>query len=42
MSDIPPQDADDGNPKFGRLLLVLAAAVILVGVITFVSEAMYS
>lgn len=42
MSVIPPQKADDGNPKFGRLLLVLVAAVLLVGVITFVSEALYS
>ncbi len=42
MSDIPPHNADDGNPKFGRLLLVLAAAVILVGIITFASEALYS
>ncbi len=42
MSDIPPQDADDGNPKFGRLLLVLVAAVILIAMITFASEALYS
>jgi len=41
MTDrIPPSD-DDGSPKFGRLLLVLLAAVALVGVITFASEAYY-
>ncbi len=33
---------DDGSPKFGRLLLVLIAAVMLIVVITFASEAMYS
>jgi hypothetical protein len=37
MSD--PAD-DDGNPKFGRLLIVLLLAVALVGVITFASEAL--
>ncbi len=31
----------DDSPKFGRLLLVLAAAVALIGVITFLSEAAY-
>jgi hypothetical protein len=31
----------DDSPKFGRLLLVLLAAVALVGLITFVSEAVY-
>lgn len=34
--------ADDGNPKFGRLLIVLLLAVALVGVITFASEAYFS
>jgi hypothetical protein len=33
---------DDGTPKFGRLLIVLVVAVLLVAVITFVSEAWYS
>lgn len=33
---------DDGNPKFGRLLIVLVLAVALVGVITFATEAFYS
>lgn len=33
---------DDGSPKFGRLLLVLAGAVLLVVLITFASEAMYT
>jgi hypothetical protein len=32
-------DEDDGNPKFGRLLIVLLLAVALVGVLTFASEA---
>jgi hypothetical protein len=32
----------DDAPKFGRLLLVLFAAVLLVVVITFASEAYYS
>jgi len=33
---------DDGNPKFGRLLIVLVLAVALVGAITFATEAFYS
>ena len=33
---------DDGAPKFGRLLLVLVFAVILVAAITFGSEAYFS
>lgn len=32
----------DDAPKFGRLLIVLACAVLLIVLITFVSEAMYS
>lgn len=32
----------DGTPKFGRLLIVLAIAVALIGVLTFVAEAVYS
>ena len=32
----------DGTPKFGRLLLVLILVVVLVGVITYASEALYS
>jgi len=36
----PPQS--DGTPKFGRLLLVLFAAVLIVVAITFLSEAYYS
>lgn len=42
MSETDAQKEPDGNPKFGRLLLVLVAAVILVAIITFASEAMYS
>jgi hypothetical protein len=33
---------DDGTPKFGRLLIVLAFALILIVAITFGSEAYYS
>jgi hypothetical protein len=32
----------EGVPKFGRLLLVLAGAVLLIVLITFLSEALYS
>jgi hypothetical protein len=32
----------DGSPKFGRLLVVLILAVLLIVAITFGSEAMYS
>ncbi len=28
----------DGSPKFGRLLIVLVLAVMLIGLITFASE----
>ena len=28
----------DGSPKFGRLLIALVLAVMLIGVITFASE----
>lgn len=43
MHHPPEQPAgSDGNPKFGRLLIVLALAVLAVVVITFVSEALYS
>ena len=31
-----------GTPKFGRLLIVLALAVALIGVLTFAAEAYYS
>ena len=40
--DREPQEPEAGPPKFGRLLLVLVAAVILVIVITFASEAYFS
>ncbi|MBC3812205.1 hypothetical protein [Undibacterium aquatile] len=36
----PP--ADDGRPKFGRLLLVLFAAVMLIVLITLATEAYYT
>lgn len=32
----------DDSPKFGRLLLVLAGAVLVIIAITFASEALYS
>jgi hypothetical protein len=32
---------DDGNPKFGRLLLVLGAAVVFCGVLTWVMGAFF-
>lgn len=38
-----PQAAEtDDSPKFGRLLIVLALAVLIMAVITFASEAFYS
>lgn len=40
----PPEQptGTDDAPKFGRLLLVLAGAVMLIVAITFLSEALYS
>lgn len=32
---------DDGSPKFGRLLLVLIAAVLLCGVLTWVMATVF-
>lgn len=42
--DHPEEQASgsDDSPKFGRLLLILIAAVALIGVLTLVSEALYS
>lgn len=40
--DDKPQAAADDAPKFGRLLIVLALAVLLMALITFLSEAYYS
>ena len=34
--------AADGSPKFGRLLIVLVLAVMLIGIITLSAEAYYS
>lgn len=43
MNHPPEQQAgSDGNPKFGRLLLVLLGAVLTIVAITLISEAMYS
>ncbi|MES3023646.1 MAG: hypothetical protein V4857_18930 [Pseudomonadota bacterium] len=36
----PAGATDDGSPKFGRLLVVLVLAVMLVGGITLASEAL--
>lgn len=36
-----PAGSDDG-PHFGRLLIILVFAVMLIGVITFASEAYFS
>jgi len=38
----PPPASGDGTPRFGRLLVVLAAAVLLIVAITFASEAYFS
>lgn len=39
----PAQHPDaDGTPKFGRLLIVLLCAVLLIVAITFATEAYYS
>ena len=40
--DREPQEPETGPPKFGRLLLVLVAAVLLIILITFASEAYFS
>lgn len=40
-----PQNQDSNladSPKFGRLLIVLAGAVLLIAAITFAAEAYYS
>jgi hypothetical protein len=39
---VPSAAAADDSPKFGRLLLVLVFAVLLVVAITFGSEALFS
>jgi len=36
------QPDTNGSPKFGRLLLVLLVAVILIVLVTFLSEAYYT
>lgn len=43
--DHPPEQpptGTEGTPKFGRLLLVLLAAVVMIGVLTFIAERAYS
>lgn len=37
-----PVKMNRGTPRFGLLLIVLVLAVIFVGVLTYVSEALYS
>lgn len=37
-----PVAQDDGTPKFGRLLLVLAASILIVVALTFGSLAYYT
>lgn len=37
-----PTPAQDDSPKFGRLLIVLVLAVMLIVLITFASESFYS
>jgi hypothetical protein len=37
-----PEKSDAGSPKFGRLLIVLVFAVLLIVAITFGSEAYFS
>ncbi|MBC3875611.1 hypothetical protein [Undibacterium flavidum] len=41
VSDDKTPSADDGSPKFGRLLLVLLFAVAVIVAITFATEAYY-
>ncbi len=36
----PP--AGNGSPRFGRLLIVLVLAVVMIGVLTFVAESYYT
>ena len=45
MSQLPdqaPPPSADVSPKFGRLLIALVLAVMLIGVITLSAEAFYS
>ena len=37
-----PPGGGDGSPKFGRLLIALVLAVMLIGAITLAAEAYYS
>jgi hypothetical protein len=43
MNHPPEQPAGSNDtPKFGRLLLILGAAVLVIVAVTFASEALYS
>lgn len=39
---VKPSTGVDGSPKFGRLLIVLVLTVILLGFLTWATEAFYS
>jgi hypothetical protein len=41
-NEVPSERDTVGSPKFGRLLLVLALAVLIIVAITFGSEAYFS
>ncbi len=37
-----PEAGSDDSPRFGRLLIVLLIAVMMIGVLTFAGEAYFS
>ncbi len=37
-----PEAGGEGSPRFGRLLIVLLIAVLMIGVLTFAGEAYFS
>jgi hypothetical protein len=41
-NDLPSEPETMGVPRFGRLLLVLALAVLVIVLVTFASEAYFS
>ncbi|WP_167759718.1 hypothetical protein [Massilia horti] len=41
-NDMPSEPETVGSPKFGRLLVVLAVAVLLIVAVVFASEAYFS
>jgi hypothetical protein len=42
LNNADKEAANSDAPKFGRLLIVLAIAVLIIGVLTFVTEAYYT